>query len=111
VVEVAEREGGKRMPRLRTAVRGVNAVIRRRYTINNEAKVRQSTRSLVIGTAKVIRWEDLENARAERVAKDKAAAERGQGKRGRKRKVSVEEADSSVKGEGEGDVDAQRAGL
>jgi hypothetical protein len=33
------------------------------YKINSEAKVRRSTRSLVIGTAKVIEWEDLERAR------------------------------------------------
>jgi hypothetical protein len=49
--------------------------------------VRRSTRSLVIGTAKVIEWEDLERARSERAAKDKAAAVKGKGKRGRKRKV------------------------
>lgn len=40
--------------------------------INNEAKVRRSTKSLVIGKARVISYEDLEKARAERVAKDLA---------------------------------------
>jgi hypothetical protein len=43
------------------------------YKINKEAKVRRSTRSLIIGTAKVMKWEDLERVRAERVAKDKDA--------------------------------------
>jgi hypothetical protein len=79
------------------------------YKINSEAKVRRSTRSLVIGTAKVIEWEDLERARTERAAKDKAAAEKGKGKRGRKRKVSARGADSDVEDE-VGEVDAQEAG-
>lgn len=62
------------------------------YNINKEAKVRRSTRSLVIGKAKVISYEDLDTARAARAAKDKAAAEKGKGKRGRKRKVTAREA-------------------
>jgi hypothetical protein len=73
------------------------------------AKVRRSTRSLVIGTAKVIEWEDLERARTERAAKDKAAAEKGKGKRGRKRKVSAREADGDVE-DVVGEADAQEAG-
>tara|TARA_R110002003_G_scaffold1611_1_gene23287 strand:+ start:171 stop:1004 length:834 start_codon:yes stop_codon:yes gene_type:complete len=73
------------------------------YTINNEAKVRRSTRSLVIGTAKVMTWEDLDNARTARAAKDKATAERGKGKRGRKRKVSAQEAEGDIAGEVEAD--------
>ena len=41
-------------------------------TINNEAKVRRSIKSLVLKTAKVMSYEDLELARAKRVAKDSA---------------------------------------
>ena len=48
--------------------------------INNEAKVRRATKSKIIGTARVMCYEDLENARAERAAKesekDAAAAAR-----------------------------------
>jgi hypothetical protein len=66
------------------------------YRINSEAKVRRPTRSLVIGTAKVMEWEDLERARAERTSKDKAAADKGKGKRGRKRKLFAREADGDV---------------
>ena len=86
------------------------------YRINNEVKVRRSTRSLVVGTAKVMSYEDLEKARAARAAKDKAAAEKGKGKRGRKRKVSAKEAKGNVEGESEcegdieGDIDAQEVG-
>ncbi|KAJ5052501.1 hypothetical protein PSV09DRAFT_2353486 [Bipolaris maydis] len=80
------------------------------YAINNEAKVRRSTRSLVIGKAKVMKWEDLDKARAARAARDKAAAEKGKGKRGRKRKVSAREADSNTEGEIENEADAQEAG-
>ncbi|KAF2177378.1 hypothetical protein K469DRAFT_603436, partial [Zopfia rhizophila CBS 207.26] len=62
--------------------------------INNEAKVRRSTRSVVLGKAKVMSYEDLEEARAKRAAKEKAAAGKGKGKRGRKRKSPAPEADS-----------------
>jgi hypothetical protein len=62
------------------------------YNINNEDKVRRTTRSLVLsdgkGQGKVMRWEDLERARAERAARAIAAKEKGKGKRGRKRKAS-----------------------
>jgi hypothetical protein len=79
------------------------------YRINSEAKVRRSTRSLVLGTAKVIEYEDLVKARADRTAKDKAAANKGKGKRSRKRKVSAREADDDVEDE-VGEADAQEAG-
>jgi hypothetical protein len=69
------------------------------YRINNEAKVRRSTRSLVIGKAKVMSYEDLDTARAARVAKDKAAAEKGKGKRGRKRKVPAREVEGDTEDE------------
>lgn len=60
-------------------------------TINNEAKVRRWTKSLVLGKAKVMSYEDLEEARAKRVVKDSAQAAKGKGKRGRKSKSSPPE--------------------
>lgn len=44
--------------------------------INNEAKVRRNTKKLVLGTAKVMSYEDLEIAREQRAAKDAAKAKR-----------------------------------
>jgi hypothetical protein len=38
--------------------------------INNEAKARRSTRSVVLGKAKEMNYEDLEEARARRAAKE-----------------------------------------
>ncbi len=58
--------------------------------MNNEAKVRRSTKSVVLGKAKVMSYEDIEEARAKRAAKEHAAA--GKGKRSRKRKSPAEEA-------------------
>ncbi|KAE9373844.1 hypothetical protein N431DRAFT_407564 [Stipitochalara longipes BDJ] len=55
--------------------------------MNNEAKVRRSTQSLVLGKAKVMSFEDIEVARAARAAKDVI---KGKGKRGRKRKKADE---------------------
>ncbi len=67
-------------------------------TINNEAKVRRSTKAVVLGKAKVMSYEDLAAKRAEREAKDQAKVE-GKGKRGRKRKSPVE-ADASEASKG-----------
>ncbi|MCJ1381230.1 hypothetical protein MMC17_004339 [Xylographa soralifera] len=58
--------------------------------LNNEAKVRRSTRSVVLGKAKVMSYEDIEEARKKRAAKD---AKKGKGKRGRKCKSAALEAD------------------
>jgi hypothetical protein len=41
--------------------------------MNNEAKVRRSTKSQVLGKAKVMSYQDLEEARAKRLEKEKAA--------------------------------------
>ncbi|KAL8761205.1 MAG: hypothetical protein Q9194_007717, partial [Teloschistes cf. exilis] len=82
--------------------------------INGEAKVRRSTKSLILGKAKVMSYEDLGEARAKRAAakekamvaqakraaakeekataKEKATA--GKGKRGRPRKNPAPEASS-----------------
>lgn len=50
--------------------------------INNEAKVRRTTRSVMLGKAKVMSYEDLEEARMKRAAKERAAAaNKGKGKR------------------------------
>src|SRR4051794_38110732 len=58
--------------------------------MNNEAKVRRSTKSVVLEEAKVMSYEDIEEARAKRAAKEQAAT--GKGKRGWKRKSPAEEA-------------------
>jgi hypothetical protein len=55
--------------------------------MNNEAKVRRSTKSVVLGKVKVMSYEDIEEARAKRAAKEATA---GKGKRGRKRKSPPE---------------------
>jgi hypothetical protein len=67
--------------------------------INNEAKVRRATPSLVLGKAKVMSYEDLEEARAKRAMKDAAKA-KGKGKRGRKAKVksAVPETEEAIAG-------------
>lgn len=62
--------------------------IRFLYKVNNEAKVRRTTKSVVLGKAKVMSYDELEEARAKRAAKEHAAAA-GNGKRGRKRKTQV----------------------
>jgi hypothetical protein len=67
-------------------------------TINNEAKVRRSTRSLVLGKAKVISYEDLEEARAKRVVKESTQAAKGKRKRGRKSKSSLPEPEEDITG-------------
>ena len=78
------------------------------YNINNEAKVGQTTRSLVLsdgkGQGKVMKWEDLEKARAARATGEKAVKERGKGKRGGKCKAFAKE------GEGEAMPAAAEAG-
>ena len=61
-------------------------------SINDEAKTRRSTRSVVLGKGrgKVMSFEDIEEARRKRAEKD---ATKGKGKRGRKCKSIVVEAD------------------
>ena len=56
--------------------------------INGEVKARRSQRSLVLGVAKVMSTEDLEERRARRAAEKKAVA--GKAKRGRKRKNALD---------------------
>jgi hypothetical protein len=57
---------------------------RRLFKQNNEAKVRRSTKSTIVGKAKVMSYEDIEEERAKRAAKEAAAASK---KRGRKRET------------------------
>jgi hypothetical protein len=52
--------------------------------MNNEAKVRRSTKLVVLGKAKMMSYEDLEEARAKRATKEKATTRKG--KRDAKRK-------------------------
>jgi hypothetical protein len=58
--------------------------------MNNEAKVRRSTKSLVLGKAKVMSYEDLEAARLKRLQKEADKASKS--KRGRKRKDEAKKA-------------------
>jgi hypothetical protein len=60
--------------------------------VNNEAKVRHSTRSEILGRAKVISFQELEKARAKRATKEKASAGNGKAKAGRKRTDLMPEA-------------------
>jgi hypothetical protein len=53
--------------------------------INSDAKARRSTKSQVLGKAKVMSYQDLEEARAKRNAKEKAVVDKAT--RGRKRKT------------------------
>ena len=55
-------------------------------TMNNEAKVRRLTKSILLGKAKVMSYEDIEEARAKRAAKEVI---KGKGKRGWKRKSAA----------------------
>jgi hypothetical protein len=57
--------------------------------MNKEAKVRRSTKSELLGKAKVMNYKDLQEARAKRAAKEKAAQNKAV--HGRKRKTSAQE--------------------
>jgi hypothetical protein len=63
--------------------------------VNDEAKVRRSTKSLVLGTAKVMGYEELQDARAKRAETEAAKATKAKGKRGRKRTKESLEADAT----------------
>lgn len=64
------------------------------FNINNEAKVRRSTNRAILGTAKLMSYEDLEEARSKRAAKEKAT--KGKAKRCRKRKSPAPEPETKV---------------
>jgi hypothetical protein len=65
-------------------------------TINNEAKVRRSTKSFVLGKAKVMSYKDLKEVRAKRAEKEAAKDAKGKGKRSRKCKSATPEADEAT---------------
>ena len=69
--------------------------------MNNEAKVRRSTRLVVLRKAKVISFKDIEVAQAARAAKEVI---KGQGKRGRKRKSAALDVDEPEPPEPEPEV-------
>jgi hypothetical protein len=72
----------------------------------NEAKVRRSTKSLVLGQGqgKVMSFADIEGARAARAAKDD---KKGKGNRGRKRKSAALEADEPEAAEAEVELELE----
>jgi hypothetical protein len=65
-------------------------------TINNEAKVRRSTKSLVLGKAKVISYKDLVEVQAKWVVKEATRVAKGKGKRSRKWKSSILEVEEDA---------------
>jgi hypothetical protein len=65
-------------------------------TINNEAKVRRSTKALVLGIAKVISYKELEEVRAKRTERDTIQEAKGKGRRSRKRKSATPEAEEAT---------------
>jgi hypothetical protein len=71
--------------------------------MNNEARVRRSTKSIVLGKGegKVMSFEDIEEARAKRTAKE---AIKGKGRRGRKRKSAALEVAEAAESQPEPEV-------
>jgi hypothetical protein len=71
--------------------------IRFLHKVNNEAKVRRSTKSVVLakGKGKVVKREDPEEARKKRTAKDVGKA-KGKGTRDRKRKAPASSSEADV---------------
>ena len=62
--------------------------------INNESKDRRSTKSIVLGKAKVMSFEDIAEARTRRSEKEATKEKKISGKRGRKRKIAALEANT-----------------
>jgi hypothetical protein len=59
---------------------------------NDEVKRRRTTKSIILGKAKVMSYEDIEMAKAKRAAKESAKDDNtAESKRGRKRKSTVSE--------------------
>jgi REP element-mobilizing transposase RayT len=63
--------------------------------VNDEAKVRRSTKPLILGRAKVMGYDELKEAREKRAATEAATKAKGKGKRGRKRTNAAAEADAA----------------
>ncbi|KAF2465876.1 uncharacterized protein BDR25DRAFT_318026 [Lindgomyces ingoldianus] len=62
--------------------------------INDEA--RRSTRAVVLGTAKVMGFNELQEARAKRAEIEATKKAKGKAKRGRPKKASLEEGQATV---------------
>ncbi|KAI1664788.1 hypothetical protein L13192_10907 [Pyrenophora tritici-repentis] len=79
------------------------------FKINNEAKARRLTRSIVLGKAKVMSFEDLEEAKVRRAAKEEEAAAK-KAHRSRKRKGPALEADAGSSVD-KGETHSRNAGV
>lgn len=77
--------------------------------VNNEAKVRRSTKSDVLGKAKVMGFNELEEARAKRAEKEAIKAAKGTVKRGRKRKGTTDSGGALVKAARPSEAQAEAA--
>ncbi len=64
------------------------------YPIEPSTEIDSSTKSVVLGNAKVMSYKDLSEARVKRAAKDKASENKG--KRGRERKSPAPEPKTKV---------------
>jgi glutamine synthetase type III len=65
--------------------------------INNEGKVRLSTKSKVLGTAKVMAWDDLDKARAELAAKEQEKEEKKARREAKNAEKEVKNAEKEAK--------------
>ena len=70
------------------------------HEINNEGEARRSTRAIVLGTAKVMSWEDLEEAKAKRAEQKEKEARKTKRAAGGKRKKKPPKACDSTVGHG-----------
>jgi hypothetical protein len=76
--------------------------IRFLHKINNEGEARRSTRAIVLGTAKVMSWEDLEEAKAKRAEqKEKEVRKITRAAGGKRKRKSPKAHDSLVEVGGE----------
>ena len=64
--------------------------------INNKAKVRRSTKSKIIGTARVMSYEDLERARLERATKDTEQEAKNAKRKDRRTAMTMVETDGTL---------------
>ncbi|KAL5319208.1 hypothetical protein ACEPPN_012257 [Leptodophora sp. 'Broadleaf-Isolate-01'] len=77
--------------------------------MNNEAKVRRSTKLVVLGKAKVMSYEEIEEARAKRLRRSLQKG-KGKGKCGRKCKnLELEAGEAEPESEVEKDLEVARA--
>lgn len=83
--------------------------------INNKAKVRRSTKVGILGTARVMSYEDLETARAEHATKEAAKeskkAEKEAAKEAKKAASAALEAEEATTGNKKGGQERKSAAL